>query len=160
MSLKATINNPDPIPIYIKLESVSDDENLDNEKSDSFSLRLPIKLPVSYCCEYEKKLEEFKLESSRALHIALKSKSDEIRLIRMENKRLLNNEKLLLHKINLLKRQLRNYMYIHDVQKRSDSQQENYNNNNKNTHKRHRRDTNEKFKQKKVFIFKISNYII
>ena len=28
MTLKSTKNNPNPIPFYIKLEAVSDDENL------------------------------------------------------------------------------------------------------------------------------------
>ena len=86
---------------------------------------------MTHCCEHEKKLEEFKLESSRALQLALRTKTDEIRLLNMENKRLLETEKRLLNEINIMKRQMQKYMHIRNEES-SDSEQEN-NNNNTNT---------------------------
>ena len=109
--LSATHNNPDPIPFYIKIEAVSDDEeivkkrnHIASQQSQSDNLRLP--LISDKCCEHEKKLEEYKIESGRTLQLALKTKTEEIRVLHSENKRLLDIERKLSEEINTLKKQL------------------------------------------------------
>ena len=139
-SLIATVNNPNPIPFYIKLEAVSDDEDL-SIKCKSPSLSLPIKT-LQYCCDHERKLEELKIESSRTLQIALKTKIDEIRVLKMENKRLIETEKKHLNEIKDLKIQMQKYIRIHKDES-SDSEQENFN-----YYKPHKR--NKQFDTKKV----------
>jgi len=124
MTLKSTKNNPNPIPFYIKLEAVSDDENL-GKKCNSPSLSSPIKT-LMHCCNHERKLEEFKLESSRTLQMALKTKIDQIRQLSTENKKLVNNQKMLLFKMNFMKIQMQKYIRIRKDES-SESEQENYN---------------------------------
>lgn len=105
--LSPTKNNPDPVPFYIKIEADSDE---DEKKQSTQSNEIQLASPVSNgkCCDHQKKLEEFKLESSRTLQLALKSKTEEIRVLHCENKRLLENEKKLLSEINYLKNKLKN----------------------------------------------------
>ena len=118
MSLKATENNPNPVPFYIKVEAIPDDDEHFNRK-DFYNV--PQMLTV--CCEHEKKLEEFKIESNRNLQVALKTKTEEIRALHLENKRLLEVEKILTNEIYILKRQLR--MQLREV-KSSRSEEDNY----------------------------------
>lgn len=121
----ATENNPDPVPFYIKIEALSDndDDLIKNCEINSISHYVPEIL--TKCCEHEKKLEEFKIESNRVLKLALKAKTDEIRSLHWENKRLLEIEKRLLNEVYILKRKIR-MQFRTDENSQSDD--DNYNN--------------------------------
>ena len=110
----ASKNNPNPVPFVIKIESESDEE-------------LPVKTqtqnatPISTlkCCDHRQKLQEFKLKSNHTLQLALKTKTEEIRKLHNERRRLLEIEKKLLNKINSLKNKFKNIPVA-----RSDSSEE------------------------------------
>ena len=135
-------NNPEPIPFYIKIEADSDeDEKKNGTQSNETQLASPI--DDGRCCEHQKKLEEFKLESSRTLQLALKTKTEEIRVLRSENKRLLEHEKKLLNEICYLKNKLKNR---NDISSSSDDEKDSYS-----MYEYKRRKQNKR--NKKVFFF-------